>query len=142
MHPSELLPHGHGFLFVDEILHFEDRTLTARRRVPLNEPWTQSHFPGNPIVPGVLVLEGMVQTCGILARLSDQLPAHVEKDGRRVGMLASIKCARFRRILRPGALVYYRASLQAKVGSLYSFKVSASDDDKEIAEAEVCLSIV
>lgn len=135
-----MLPHGPGFLFVEEILDVEERTLTACRRIPLEEPWTSSHFPGNPIVPGVLILEGMVQTCGILARLLSRAPQSVDVASTH-GVLASVKSLRLRRTVHPGVLLRYRATLEVKVGSLYSFHVAAIVDDSEVADARVCLSI-
>lgn len=94
-------------------------------------------------MPGVLILEGMVQTCGILARLleTETRTGNAHKEGGRLGLLSSVKSARFRQLVRPGALLQYRASLEVRVGSLYSFKVVAVVDDSEVADAQVCLSI-
>lgn len=90
-------------------------------------------------MPGVLLLEGMVQTCGILARNQESSGAG---ERPRVGTLASVQSARFRHIVRPGALLVYRASLLVKAGDLYSFEASTFVDDVHVADAKVCLSIV
>src|SRR5437868_5553270 len=68
--PTRLLPHGKPFLFVDEVIAYDARRVTALRAVPAEEPWTAAHFPGDPLVPGVLLLEGMVQTAALLGRLT------------------------------------------------------------------------
>lgn len=138
--PGDFLPHGEHFLFVDEILSIEHRVVTACRHVPAVEPWTNSHFPGDPIVPGVLILEGMVQTCGILARaIVEQSVAADDRPGH--GKLASVKSARFRQVVHPGALLIYRGTLTLKAGSLFTFNAVTSVDGEDVAEAQICLAI-
>jgi 3-hydroxyacyl-[acyl-carrier-protein] dehydratase len=138
--PSDFLPHGEHFLFVDEILSIERHVVTASRQVPLEEPWTSSHFPGNPIVPGVLILEGMIQACGILARVIIEESAS-SGERHRHGTLASVQFARFRQVVRPGALLIYRATLTVKAGSLFSFKAVTSVGGEDVADAQICVSI-
>jgi 3-hydroxyacyl-[acyl-carrier-protein] dehydratase len=139
----DALPHGERFLFVDEVLSLQGREITANRRVPLEEPWTTAHFPGNPIVPGVLLLEGMIQSCGILVRtLEGSARSTSAVLSRRFATLASVQSAKFRRIVRPGELLIYHAALIVKAGTLYSFNATASVEIAQVASASICLSIV
>ncbi len=62
VHVKNVLPHGEPFLFVDEVLSIDMRRIVASRAIPMQEPWTHAHFPGDPLVPGVLLIEGMAQT--------------------------------------------------------------------------------
>jgi 3-hydroxyacyl-[acyl-carrier-protein] dehydratase len=94
----ELLPHRYPFLLVDRILEVEaQKRIVGIKNVTFNEPFFQGHFPGRPIMPGVLILEAMAQTGGVLAFLS--LPE--EERGREVFFMGIDK-VRFRRPVVPG----------------------------------------
>jgi 3-hydroxyacyl-[acyl-carrier-protein] dehydratase len=134
--PARWLPHGKEFLFIDEVLSVDDRRASATRIVPEIEPWTSAHFPGEPLVPGVLLLEGMVQTAGVLARRGGQREAKVN------GRLASIRSARFIQPVRPGSRLIYRAELKSRVGTLYLFDASVEIEGGAVAAtASIVLSI-
>ena len=69
----QLLPHRYPFLLVDRVLNFAaGKTLTALKNVTINEPFFPGHFPGHPVMPGVLILESLAQACGLLVLLSAQ----------------------------------------------------------------------
>lgn len=94
----KLLPHRYPFLLVDRVLEVEtQKRIVGIKNVTFNEPFFQGHFPGRPIMPGVLILEAMAQTGGILAFLS--LP---EEDRGREVIFAGIDRVRFRRPVVPG----------------------------------------
>ncbi|MCA9464510.1 MAG: 3-hydroxyacyl-ACP dehydratase FabZ [Nitrospira sp.] len=92
-----LLPHRYPFLLVDRILEWEANTrVVGLKNVTVNEPFFQGHFPGQPIMPGVLLLEVMAQVGGILARKSAQ------GKGRPTVFLTGVEKAKFRRPVVPG----------------------------------------
>ena len=93
----DLLPHRYPFLLIDRVVEFEQaRRLVAIKNVTINEPFFQGHFPGYPIMPGVLVVEAMAQAGGIM--LMHELPDRAEK----LVMFTGIERAKFRRPVTPG----------------------------------------
>lgn len=123
------LPHGISFRFVDRILELAPgKRVVALKNVTLNDPHLQGHFPGNPLMPGVLLVEAMAQTAGLL------LP-----EGSSA-LLAQIKEARFRRPVVPGDQVRIEAELVAELGGLRRFAVRASVNSSPAAEAEIVLA--
>ena len=94
----QLLPHRYPFLLVDRVLNFESgKNLTALKNVTINEPFFPGHFPGHPVMPGVLILESLAQACGLLVLLSSQ---DLAKD--TLFYFAKIDNARFSQIVKPG----------------------------------------
>lgn len=134
--PASVLPHGKAFRFVDSVVALDERSIVATRWVPLVEPWTTAHFPEAAIVPGVLLIEGMAQTCGILARAVDGFQPVLG-----AGMLTGVRHARFHAPVSPGCLLLYHAERFSRVGSLFCFRSRISVDDKLIAHAELVLQI-
>jgi len=127
--PLSRLPHGLSFRFVDRILERVPGTkVIALKNVTCGDPHLQDHFPGNPVMPGVLLIEAMTQTAGLL------LP-----DGSSA-VLAQIKEARFRRPVFPGDQIRIEAERLGGLGGLHRFTVTASVDGAPAAEAEIVLA--
>jgi 3-hydroxyacyl-[acyl-carrier-protein] dehydratase len=136
--PSALIPHRPPFLLVDRIVAYDSvaRELLAERLIPLNEPWTASHFPHRSIVPGVIITEGMAQTCGLLLRLlRSDLLAHDHSVG-----LAKLSM-RYLRPVSPGATIRYSVKLELIADKLAKFNGSASVNCDRISMGSLVLSV-
>jgi len=128
--PLSRLPHGISFRFVDRILEMTPgKRVVALKNVSVDDPYLRDHFPGNPLMPGVLLVEAMVQTAGLL------LP-----EGSSA-VLAQIKEARFRRPVVPGDQVRIEAEHCTGLGTLHRFTLRASVGGSLVAEAEIVLAI-
>ena len=127
-----LLPHRYPFLLVDRILEGEKgKRLTGLKNVSMNEPFFQGHFPSEPIMPGVLILEGMAQVGGILAFYS--IP---EMVGEKLIYFAGIDKVRFRQTVVPGDQLIYEMEVLKQKGKIWKMAGKAKVDDKVAAEAE------
>ena len=128
-----LLPHRYPFLLLDRVTAFEaNQTLTAIKNVTMNEPFFQGHFPGFPVMPGVLITEALAQACGTLAILSEG-----GRNDKEIYFFAGIDNARFKRQVIPGdQLVFEVELLQSKRG-IGKFKAVAKVDGQVAAEAEI-----
>jgi 3-hydroxyacyl-[acyl-carrier-protein] dehydratase len=128
--PLARLPHGVSFRFVDRIVELTPgKRVVALKNVTGGDPHLQGHFPGNPLMPGVLLVEAMVQTAGLL------LP-----DGSSA-VLAQIRDARFRRPVVPGDQIRVEVEPLGRLGGLHRFSAKASVDGSTVAEAELVLAV-
>ena len=131
----EILPHRYPFLLVDRITALDPgKTITGLKNVSMNEPYFQGHFPGEPVMPGVLILEGMAQVGCILSCLTD--PAMVG----RLAFFAGVDKARFRRVVRPGDQLIYKLELVKQKAKIIKMAGQAFVDDQLVTEAELMAS--
>jgi beta-hydroxyacyl-ACP dehydratase FabZ len=134
----DFLPHRYPFLMIDRILEFEaDKRIVGLKNVTINEPFFQGHFPGHPIMPGVLLLEAMAQTGGVMALMS--LPP--EEVKKKVLYFMSIDQAKFRKPVTPGDQVRFELIMIRSRGTIKSFKAVATVDGAVVAEAEMMAMI-
>lgn len=128
----QYLPHRYPFLLVDRIVGFEDGTrIVGQKNVTINEPFFQGHFPGHPIMPGVMILEAMAQVGGVYAHLAGE----VEPD--RVPYFVGIDKARFRKPVLPGDVLTLDLELVSTRRGIYTFAGRALVGEKLVAEAEL-----
>ena len=132
----DLLPHRYPFLLIDRVQDcVPGESLTALKNVSFNEPYFQGHFPGQPIMPGVLIMEALAQATGLLAFCSMQ-----EEDRNKLYMLVGIDKARFRGQVIPGDQLILNVILSRKMRGIWIYKARASVADVVVAEAELMCS--
>jgi 3-hydroxyacyl-[acyl-carrier-protein] dehydratase len=110
----QAIPHRPPFLFVDEVVEQSEESLTAKRHVSESEAFFEGHYPGNPIMPGVLISEAVFQTGAIF--LTRMLADQLEEDPDMVPVLTKIADARFKSIVGPGDDLYITVTLKEKMG--------------------------
>jgi 3-hydroxyacyl-[acyl-carrier-protein] dehydratase len=131
----ELLPHRYPFLLVDRVIEIEPGVgLSAIKNVTVNEPFFQGHFPGQPIMPGVLILEAMAQATGLLAF------SGLIDTNDKLYMLVGIDKARFRGQVVPGDQLKLQVTLKRNVRGIGMFDCKALVDDEVVAEAQMMCS--
>jgi 3-hydroxyacyl-[acyl-carrier-protein] dehydratase len=127
---QDLLPHRYPFLLVDRIVEIDPgKKAVGIKNVTINEEFFQGHFPGQPIMPGVLMIEALAQVAGILAF----------KSGASLGKAVyfmSIEKAKFRRPVVPGDQLRLEVSILQQRGNVWKFAGSARVEEKVAAEAE------
>ncbi len=133
---AEILPHRYPFALVDRILDHEPGAWAVGRKcVTMDEPFFQGHFPGKPIMPGVLIIEALAQT-GAVCMLS--LP---ENKGK-LALFGGIKNARFKKQVVPGDVLELRCKLIKSKGPLGVAEAEAIVDGKTAAKTEITFSII
>jgi 3-hydroxyacyl-[acyl-carrier-protein] dehydratase len=131
---TQLLPHRYPFLLIDRVLSCEPgKRLTAIKNVTFNEPFFQGHFPGHPVMPGVLVIEALAQASGVLVQLS----AKDDPNQPSLFYLVKIDKARFNRIVVPGDQLVLEVEQKRTLRRMGLFWGQAKVDGEVVAEAEL-----
>ena len=128
------LPHRYPFLLVDKVVELErNARILAVKNVTFNEPFFMGHFPGRPVMPGVLMLEALAQAAGLLAfDAMGQVP-----DENHIYYFVGIDSARFKRPVEPGDQLLLEASIDRIRGGIWKFKGVARVGDEIACEAEL-----
>lgn len=130
----EYLPHRYPFLLVDRVIDLElGETITAIKNVTINEPFFDGHFPGLPIMPGVLIIEAMAQAAGILGfKTLDKKPS----DGS-IYMFVGADKMRFKKPVVPGDQLSLKAAIVSSRSGLWKFDCRAEVDGKMVAAGQI-----
>ena len=127
----KVLPHRYPFLLVDRILEMDDKRIVGIKNVTINEPFFQGHFPGHPIMPGVLIIEAMAQVGGML------LMGSVPDPDKKVVYFTSLNNVKWRRPVKPGDQLRFELEIQQVRGMMCKMSGVARVDGEVVAEAEM-----
>lgn len=138
LNPQHLgLPHRPPFVFVKELVRCEPgHSAQCRTSFAADEPFFAGHFPGNPLVPGVILTEALAQTAGIAAAS----PSSTSEGNKPAFLLSAIRQMKFLAAVRPGEEINLRAECVGQTGDLLQFQVEASVGGKPVATGQIVLS--
>jgi len=130
---ESLLPHREPFLFLDEIVSVSSKEVVAKKKVSIEEDYFRGHFPNYPVMPGVLILEAMAQSCGVLG-------SHImgkSANKKSVYLFAGIDKVRFKRKVLPGDVLTIKSKVLSEKRGIWKF-ISEAHVDKSLAcKAEI-----
>lgn len=130
---KELLPHRYPFLMIDEVIECTPHeSVTAIKNVAADEPQFQGHFPGNPIMPGVLIIEAMAQAGGILSHITNG-----DLEPKPLYVLARVEDARFRRPVVPGERLVIQVHADKVKRGMWWYRCEARVDEQIVASAMI-----
>lgn len=135
---KQLLPHRYPMLLVDRVESIEKgKKIVAIKNVTINEEFFNGHFPGKPVMPGVLIVEAMAQVSGILA-----LDAVERSTEGSLVYFLSIDNAKFRKPVEPGDTLEIHSTILTNKASICKFECEAFVKGKKVAEATICAKVV
>src|SRR5688572_1523217 len=135
---QSLLPHRYPFLLVDRVVEFEaHKRVLAYKNVTINEPFFNGHFPGHPVMPGVLILEALAQASAILAYKSENMD-----PAQKISYLMGVDNAKFRKPVLPGDRLQLGIEVTRHKGVIWKTKGTATVDGVKVAEGEFLATVV
>ena len=138
----EIIPHRPPFLFVDKIIDITGTNISTEKRVKPNESFFKGHYPGNPIMPGVLVCEAVFQSGAILLSSTQKNSGTSKADSKGVPVLTRIKDVKFKNIVRPDDLLQIQVELVEKIGEAYFMNGVARVDGKVVLRAKFTVALI
>ena len=133
---QNIIPHRYPFLLVDKIVEVEPgKKAVGIKNVTVNEPFFQGHFPGNPIMPGVLIVEALAQTAGIAVAVEEQQKG-------KLGVFASIDELKIKKQVLPGDTLRLEAEILSNRMGVVKARVLATVDGKTAAEGEIKFAMI
>ena len=134
----EQIPHRYPFLLIDRVLEYENDTksahLVAIKNVTINEPFFCGHFPNNPVMPGVLIIEALAQAGGILAH---KIMRELQADKKLLHYLAGIDNTRFKHVVMPGDQLRLEVKMVARKRSIWRMQGEATVDGQLVCATEL-----
>ncbi|HEY3286605.1 MAG TPA: UDP-3-O-acyl-N-acetylglucosamine deacetylase [Gemmatimonadaceae bacterium] len=131
----KVLPHRYPFLLVDRVLELDEKRIVGLKNVTINEPFFQGHFPGHPIMPGVLIVEAMAQVGGML------LMGTVEDPDKKVVYFMSLDNVKFRKPVKPGDQLRFELEMKQVRGMICRMQGVAKVDGEVVCEAEMAAMV-
>ena len=131
---KSIIPHRDPFLFVDKIVAMGDTTITGVKNVTPEEPFFKGHFPGHPIMPGVLIVEALAQTCGVLA-------LRREENHGKLAFFVAINNAKFRKPVLPGDVLMLEVEITKWRSRIVQAHGIAKVDGETTTEADLLFSV-
>lgn len=132
----QFIPHRYPFLLVDRVISYEDKKLIAIKNVTINEPFFNGHFPVKPVMPGVLMVEALAQSAGLLmAKMLNWEPNHTN-----IFYLAGIENTRFKRIVEPGDQLRLEIEYLMNRRDIYKFQGKAYVGDQLACSTEIIVA--
>ncbi|MCX7380245.1 MAG: 3-hydroxyacyl-ACP dehydratase FabZ [Alphaproteobacteria bacterium] len=133
------LPHRYPFVLIDRVIeHVQGQSAVCIKNVTINEPFFQGHFPGNPIMPGVLIVEAICQAAAVVAMDQGDVDRGVEASV----LFMSIDGAKFRRPVIPGDQLHIAVNKERKHGKIWRFSGAATVDGVRVAEATITAMVI
>lgn len=133
---KRVLPHRYPFLLVDRVIEInkEGNYLKAIKNVTVNEPFFEGHFPDYPLMPGVLIVEGLAQAAGLFV-----LESGLDKN--KVALFLGIDRFRFKKQVKPGDRLFYEVKQKMCRSGIFKFDVKAYVENKVVAEGEIMIGV-
>lgn len=136
----ELLPHRAPFLFIDKVVSVESGCVTALKHIKKNEEYFKGHFPGKPLVPGVLIVESMAQASGIACAVYLNKQKDTIKKYPGVYFLSRISDIKFKYPVLPGDTLIIRSEVTRYFAPFFKVQTSCKVNDEIVAEGELVLT--
>ncbi len=133
----KLLPHRYPMLLVDRVLELEpQKRIKTLKNVTMNEPFFMGHFPEHPVMPGVMILEALAQSAGLLT-----FGAEIERKAGDLYYLVGIDGARFKQVVTPGDQLHMNVTVERYTRGIWKFKAFATVNEKVACEAELMCTV-
>lgn len=130
-----MIPHRHPFLLVDKIIKIETgKSIIGIKNVTFNEPYFTGHFPNNPVMPGVLIVEALAQVSAVLVVNSTEIVLG-NKENKDVYFMG-IESAKFRKVVRPGDALHLHAHIEQNRGNVWKFSAKGEVEGSTVAESQ------